>query len=112
LRDTSTAAELVSQAEHHGWDGFSIKDLSTGEWKPITPDILREISDYCRVNRQGDRSFEINWEGTTSGDNPNQAAQQVQPWADAGAKWWIEAMWQAPDSVSVQKLIQQGPPRI
>jgi hypothetical protein len=96
------------------YDGLlpAMKDLQTGEWTTITPLILQEICKYCKYNRQADSPYDIVWEGTTNGDDPNLAADQVRPWAEAGATWWIEAMWQAPDKDSVLRRIQQGPPEV
>jgi hypothetical protein len=40
----------------------------------------------------------------------------VRQWAEAGATWWLEAMWSAPwdkgDLRGVLNRIRQGPPRI
>jgi hypothetical protein len=34
----------------------------------------------------------------------------VQPYAEAGATWWIEALWTATNLDSVLERIRQGPP--
>jgi hypothetical protein len=34
----------------------------------------------------------------------------IQPYAEAGATWWIEAMWTATGLDSVLERIKQGPP--
>lgn len=77
----------------------------------LTPALLRQIVDFCR-DRRGPASppYEIIWEGQTSGDDPTQAAEMIQPWAEAGATWWIESRWDAPDLDQVLLRIQQGPP--
>ena len=55
-------------------------------------------------------------EGTTPGDRPDEAADIVQSWTEAGATWWIEAMWSIFDQPdieeSVRRRVEQGPPRI
>ena len=51
----------------------------------------------------------------TPGGDPEGAAAMISPWVEAGATWWIEAMWDAasqPDGLqAVLKRIRQGPPR-
>ena len=54
-------------------------------------------------------------EGETPGDKREEAISVVRPWAEeAGATWWLEAMWGTPQDKleAVQTQIQQGPPRI
>ena len=51
-------------------------------------------------------------EGETPGDDPHQAADIVREWGEAGATWWMETMWAAPELEGVLARIQQGPPRI
>jgi hypothetical protein len=53
-------------------------------------------------------------EGTTPGDKPAEAAAKVKGWAEGGATWWIEAMWESPRNAEglkeFLKRIKQGPP--
>jgi hypothetical protein len=51
-------------------------------------------------------------EGKTPGDDPLKASSQVGPWADAGATWWIEAMWEDNNLAHVRRRIVQGPPTL
>jgi hypothetical protein len=37
--------------------------------------------------------YEVVCEGTTPTDDPVAGAEQVQPWQEAGATWWIESDW-------------------
>jgi hypothetical protein len=80
----------------------------------LTPAALHEIKAYIDANRTVDTPFDIVVEGVTPGDDPSQAITIVEPWAEAGATWWIEALWpqpgQAQDIQTVQQRVLQGPP--
>ena len=79
----------------------------------VTPEDLREIKAYIEERRPGTAPFDLVMEGRTPGDDPGQAAAMVRPFAEAGATWWTEAMWSAPnDPDDVRARIGQGPPRI
>jgi hypothetical protein len=55
-------------------------------------------------------------EGTTPGDKPEEAAATFRKWQEAGATWWIEALWEANNETNraelVRKRLLQGPPRL
>jgi hypothetical protein len=80
----------------------------------LTPAALSEIKEYIDANRTVDTPFDIVVEGITPGDNPAQAGDIVRPWLEAGATWWIEALWPQPGQAQnmqiVQKRVLQGPP--
>jgi hypothetical protein len=84
--------------------------------RQTTPEDLSEMRNYISENRPATTPFDIVMEGQTPGNNPKQAAEIVQPWATAGATWWIESMWEAPRDAQGQELIRQrildGPPRL
>jgi hypothetical protein len=75
-----------------------------------TPEEIREMKAWLDVNLPEPRPFEIVVEGETPGDDPESAHKRVDPFAQAGATWWIEARWQAEDLHQVLRRIQQGPP--
>jgi Luciferase-like monooxygenase len=79
------------------------------------PDDIREMKAYIDAHRAATTPFDIIVEGKTPGDNPDRAAEIVRDWAEAGATWWIEAMWGDPDQPidykAVRQRIQQGPSR-
>jgi hypothetical protein len=77
---------------------------------PATPDEVREMSAYVKAQREETTPFDIVLEGETPGDDPAAAAAIVRPYAEAGATWWIEARWTAPDLEQVLERIRQGPP--
>jgi hypothetical protein len=77
---------------------------------------IRQIAAYVAERRPAsDTPFDIVVEGETPGDDPRRARAIAAEWAEAGATWWIEALWgaaEAPDSVAlIRRRIEQGPPR-
>lgn len=92
------------------WDGLLPAKMSdTGQFSLPTPDEIREIRAYVAQHRLATTPFDIVVEGVT---NPGQAEDvaQVQQFADAGATWWIEALWSAKDKEALWARIKQGPP--
>ena len=87
-----------------------------GQSRELTPDDLRAMRDYVAANRTETTPFDIVMEGETPGDDPARAAAIVRPWADAGATWWIEALWNEPRDAAglsaVRRRAAQGPPRL
>ncbi len=79
--------------------------------KQASPQDLRAIRAYVEIRRGTAAGFDIVVEGETQGADRRAAADQVAPWQDAGATWWIEAMWNAMDSPeAVRQRVLQGPP--
>lgn len=87
-----------------------------GDHRPLTTDDVRDIKAFVDANRTEPGPFDIVVEGETPGSEPRKAGEQVRAWAEAGATWWIEALWPAPDKPSdpaaVRRRVEQGPPRI
>jgi len=85
-----------------------------GEHIPPTPDHIRDITTYIRQHRADSTPYDVVVEGKTPGDDLASAHTIVQPWIDAGATWWIEAAWPAPDQPTdlnaILNRIKQGPP--
>jgi alkanesulfonate monooxygenase SsuD/methylene tetrahydromethanopterin reductase-like flavin-dependent oxidoreductase (luciferase family) len=97
------------------YDGILPDKLNPdGTRAAMTPDNLRELAAYASEHRGAAASpFDIIMEGATPGDDPATAADMVRPWAEAGATWWNEAMWDATQQPErVRTRIRQGPPRI
>jgi alkanesulfonate monooxygenase SsuD/methylene tetrahydromethanopterin reductase-like flavin-dependent oxidoreductase (luciferase family) len=84
-----------------------------GGWRAPTLDELRAMTAFIESERTETTPFDIVAEGRTPGDAPDRGASVVRPWAEAGATWWIEAMWTAPNGPDdVRRRIEQGPPRL
>jgi hypothetical protein len=85
-------------------------------WRKITPDDIRAMRAFIDEQRTATTPFDVVMEGQTPGDDPEQAAATVGPWIEAGATWWIEALWETPRTVAgleaVYTRIRQGPPRV
>ena len=82
----------------------------------LTPGDLREMKVYVAENRTLTTPFDIVMEDETPGDDPARAAEIVRPWAEAGATWWLEAVWHTPETLGgvegMRTRIRQGPPRV
>ncbi|HEX5502952.1 MAG TPA: LLM class flavin-dependent oxidoreductase [Thermomicrobiales bacterium] len=95
------------------YDGLLPNKLNAdGSFGEIAPDDIRAMAAYVAENRTATTPFDIIMEGRTPGDDPGKAAEEVRRWAEAGATWWLEAMWTPPnDTDDVRARIRQGPPR-
>ena len=102
------------------WDG-----VCPVKWEgSITPDEWREIVAYIQAHRTSAEPFDIVHSGAAPGDNPAQAAELVEPYAQAGVTWWIEPVdpwrfgwsfevpWPDEATVRIRERIAQGPPRL
>jgi hypothetical protein len=78
--------------------------------QPLTPEQLTTIHDYVSKQRTESSSYDIVVEGTTPGDDKSADADIIHRWQEAGATWWIEALWEAPAQEVVLRRIKQGPP--
>lgn len=77
------------------------------------PDRLREVRDW--LADRADHPIDIVSEGETTTDAA-EATDTVQPWAEAGATWWMETRWDMPHHSpermrQVRERIAAGPPR-
>jgi hypothetical protein len=94
------------------YDGLLPNKLEAdGSFGTVTPDDVRAMAAYVAENRSATTPFEIVVEGRTPGDDPAAATATVRPFAEAGATWWLDAMWEAPNGLEdVRARIRQGPP--
>lgn len=88
-----------------------------GQPQENTPEAIREMKAYIDARREEQTPFDIVVEGTTPGERPEEAARKVRPLAEAGATWWIEAIWSAVGAETkgadpILERIRQGPPRL
>jgi hypothetical protein len=79
---------------------------------PPTHDELRAMRSFIGENRPQTPEFDIIIEGETPVDKPKEAARIVRGWEEAGATWWIEAMWSAAELEDILARIRAGPPRV
>ncbi len=88
----------------------------TGKHRKLTPADVRAMKAYVESKRAAHTPFDIIVEGTTPGDKRKHANATVRRWQEAGATWWLEAMWGAfgkdGGTELVRQRIAQGPPRI
>ena len=93
------------------YDGLLPNKINAkGTHEQVTPDDVRAMRAYVNDHRALTTPFDIVMEGETPGDDPEKALSIVQPWAEAGATWWIEAMWGTQEMERVRARIQHGPP--
>ncbi len=78
--------------------------------EPLTFEKVAEIRDYVRQHLPEGKPYDIVVEGKTDGADKAAGRELVRRWEEAGATWWIEALWEAPEQAEVFKRIQQGPP--
>ena len=69
---------------------------------------IKQFSDEQRSDKQ--TPFDIVVEGVTPIDAPKQAPSIVAPFAQAGATWWIELMWDVPGGMDAVLTSHQARP--
>ncbi|NJD58784.1 MAG: LLM class flavin-dependent oxidoreductase [Anaerolineae bacterium] len=84
---------------------------STGEFEAVTPTDLRQMKDYIDANRSLTTPFDYVVEGNRAELNQEEAIEKVNQWAEAGATWWIEGLWETSEEDAAARL-RQGPPRM
>jgi hypothetical protein len=96
------------------WDGLlPAKIDADGSFAEVTPADLRAMKAYIDERRTETTPFDIVMEGSTPDGDRAKSLAIVRPYADAGATWWMEAMWFAPNGPDeVRARIRQGPPRL
>jgi hypothetical protein len=77
---------------------------------PPTPAEIQTIKAFVDAHRVETTAYDIVVEGESPGDDRSQAMSVIQPYAEAGATWWIEARWTASNLEGVLERIRQGPP--
>ena len=87
-----------------------IKESGQVTMDPIRPSQLVEIKSFINENRESDIPMDIIVEGQTSEKEPAESMEIVNSYREAGATWWIEALWDEPDLEKVFSRIKMGPP--
>jgi len=97
------------------YDGL-LPNVFDEEGKPraLTPDDVRARREYVGERHPHSARFDIVIEGETPGDDPQKAADEVGPLADAGMTWWLEALWAAEPNeqhlARFRERVRRGPP--
>jgi len=88
---------------------FPEKRSPDGKPEDITPRDVSEIKAYVNANRTLTTPFDIVASGKTNGLDYSQQKDEILPWSEAGATWWIEGLW-GESKEEVTERIRQGPP--
>ncbi len=97
------------------YDGIlpTVIDPETGARQAL-PNEIRQIAAYIRENLSSEEPYDIVVDGQTPGADPAHTLEIITPWAEAGATWWIESLWEAPRTseglLTVRQRIELGPP--
>ena len=98
------------------YDGILPTKMAGKKHVKVVPEDIRLMKSWIEENRSETTPFDIVVEGKTQGDDSDECFNVVNPWFEAGATWWIEAMWDAMDKKNSNELfvkrIRQGPPTI
>jgi len=85
-----------------------------GNHRHLTVDDVRAMKEDLALQRSATTPFDLVVEGRTPGAETDRAAEITRGWAEAGATWWIEALWGDPDQPvdldPVLQRIRHGPP--
>lgn len=78
----------------------------------VSPHLVAQMRAHAdAVRGPGAGPYDIVIEDVTPAGDPRAAAAKVQPYADAGATWWIESPWDfADDHAKVLQRVGAGPP--
>jgi hypothetical protein len=57
-------------------------------------------------------AFDIVTDGSTPADDAAAARATVEPFAQAGATWWIEVDWEKTTLESLRRRVAAGPPAL
>ena len=95
------------------YDGLLPNKLDQdGRLAEIAPADIQAMKAYIDEHHTSNTPFDIVWEGRTPGEDREKGAAIVRKWQEAGATWWLEAMWESDATMdNVRERIEQGPPR-
>jgi len=77
----------------------------------VTRTDLRAIRDYLLSQRDPGTPFDIVTSGKSGGLSLRESRDLAGSWAEAGATWWVEDLWEA-STDEVKERIRQGPPAL
>lgn len=81
-----------------------------GQFIDLQPEHVRAMKTYIDANRSLETPFDIVVEGRTDGLDAEQARAKIEPWIDAGATWWMEALYEGSHAERLAR-VRQGPPK-
>jgi hypothetical protein len=82
-----------------------------GGFESVTPADLVQMKGFINTNRSLTTPFDYVTEGKTGDLEPAQAAEKLQQWAEAGATWWVESLWDA-TAEQAERRLKLGPPAL
>src|SRR3954469_1518389 len=96
------------------YDGIIPQMPSSNGFPPRpTPDDIRAIAEFVRAHRSPQAgTFDIVTDGSTPADDAAAARATVEPFAQAGATWWIEVDWEKTTLESLRRRVAAGPPEL
>ncbi len=100
------------------WQGVLPAVVGAEGHSGLTPDALREVVDRIGALRaEAGRSME-GYDVVVEGDSHGgfgHVRPPLDPWAAAGATWWVESWWDLPDDgagrAELRRRLELGPPR-
>jgi len=97
------------------YDGILPTKMVRGKHVKVEPEDISDMRNWIEDNRLETAPFDIVVEGKTQGGDPDTWGDVVDPWIEAGATWWIEALWDTmgkkDGDMLVMRRIRQGPPK-
>jgi alkanesulfonate monooxygenase SsuD/methylene tetrahydromethanopterin reductase-like flavin-dependent oxidoreductase (luciferase family) len=99
------------------YDGILPRKMhEDGSFAEMTPADLEDLRLFIAEHRHDPTPFDLVMEGETPGNDLEKAVSLVQPLAQDGATWWLEAVWGTPETQGgvegLRARIKQGPPHL
>ena len=91
-------------------DGLFAEKLGPdGKHADVTPTDVSAMKAFVTANRTLSTPFDIVVSGKTKSLANSQRKDEILPWLEAGATWWMEGLWGESEE-AVTDRIRQGPP--
>jgi hypothetical protein len=74
-----------------------------------TPDVIRQVKAYIDAHRTLTTPFDIVVSGKIMGLDRAQRREKLLQFAEAGATWWVEGLWEESEEAVIEH-IRQSPP--
>jgi hypothetical protein len=89
-------------------DGVLVEKVGANGGENVTPDDVRDIAAYVRVNRTLATPFDIVVSGQTRGMSTTERRETLLAWEAAGTTWWIETCYGDTEEQASERILQ-GP---